>query len=117
MPAAFHANVIFEVGGRLLWFEGGWVSALVLSVVMVFEGLAERCSDLRKAELASAGTSGSRERSSDWLRCNSTMNCRDGTCSYFTLLKESREFSQTIVKIFGSEIVPNIQDTTLAIPS
>lgn len=39
-----------------------------LPVVMFFEGLAERCSGLREAELASAGTSGSREVSGDHPR-------------------------------------------------
>lgn len=65
MPAAFHANVIFEVGGGVVveGVEFGWSS-----LVMFFEGLAERCSDLREAELASAGTSGSRELSGDHLQ-------------------------------------------------
>lgn len=50
----------------MLWsrvWNSGWSS-----LVMFFEGLAERCSDLREAELASAGTSGSRELSGDHLQ-------------------------------------------------
>lgn len=78
-------------GRRRLWWFGGGGFRVGLPVVMFFEGLAERCSDLREAELASAGTSGSREVSGDHLRgLDSTADSRDEPCSCFMLSRKRR---------------------------